>query len=209
MLQGDVQVLPHRQRLEHARGLHLDAHALLHARERACRASRRAAEADVAAERRVGADDQLEQRALAGAVRADQAVDLACSTARSTSVDGEKATEALADFCDLQQRRSSSASFGDTSGARGAARARQRARPSRRRSPLGTNSTVATSSAPIRISAAFLAVDRQRLEPNSSTNVPTKVAVRSDRPENATQTIGMAAAGRPMLDGVMNWPQEV
>ena len=39
--------------------------------------------------------------------------------------------------------------------------------------------------------------------------MPTSVAVRSLRPENATHTIGIAAAGRPMLDGVMNWPQDV
>ena len=40
-------------------------------------------------------------------------------------------------------------------------------------------------------------------------NDPTSTAVMSLRPENATHTIGMAAAGRPMLDGAMNCPHDV
>ena len=39
--------------------------------------------------------------------------------------------------------------------------------------------------------------------------VPDRQAVMSDRPENATHTTGITAAGKPTLDGVMICPQDV
>ena len=97
---------------------------------------------DVAAGRRQHAGDQVEGRALAGAVRADQPDDLARADVEDDVVDRDQAAELLARLLDLQQR----------AGAAGARSRRERQRVSstlRRGCAAGAPSATAqTPSAP-------------------------------------------------------------
>ena len=93
VLQRDVDVLPDWQVLEHRRRLHLDAHAALHALVRQFAGHVGAIEMDVTGGRRIHADDEPEERALARAVRADQAVDVAVFDLKSDVGHGSKAAE--------------------------------------------------------------------------------------------------------------------
>jgi hypothetical protein len=75
--------------------------------------------------------------------------------------------------------------------------------------PCGATITVHSSIAPISSRAACWLYTVIVWNAHSTRNEPTSVAVMSPRPENATHTMGIAAAGSPMLAGVMNWPHEV
>ena len=93
MLQRDVDVLPDRQFLEHRRGLHLDAHAALHALVGQFARDVGAIKMDVTGGRRIHADDEPKERALASAVRADQAVNVAIFDFQGHVRHGSKAAE--------------------------------------------------------------------------------------------------------------------
>ncbi|MCY1377549.1 hypothetical protein D9M69_651290 [compost metagenome] len=75
--------------------------------------------------------------------------------------------------------------------------------------PCGASMTVPSSMVPISSSASCWLYTVMVWKAHSTRNEPTIVAVMSLRPEKATHTIGMAAAGSPMLAGVMYWPQDV
>ena len=86
-----------------------------------------AAELDLAARQRQHAGDQVEDRALAGAVRADQADDLARPDLEADLVDRDQAAEPLARLVDLEQHVAGAPDVR----ARAAAPRRRRARMSR------------------------------------------------------------------------------
>src|SRR6185437_12920242 len=98
-----MEVLPDRQSAEYTRRLHLDAHATGHARKGWHLRDVGSGEQDRAGAWRVGADDQLEQRALAGSVRADEAMDLPILDREVVLLHGKQAAEALADAAGLDQ----------------------------------------------------------------------------------------------------------
>src|SRR6266852_4466695 len=77
VLKRDFQVVARAQGLEDARHLKLDAHAASNPFERLQRGNVSASIEDASAGRRMLAQDQAEQGALAGAVRPDQAMNLA------------------------------------------------------------------------------------------------------------------------------------
>jgi hypothetical protein len=77
VLERDMDVLSDGQFLEYRRRLHLDAHAPLDALIWQLARNIGAVEMDVAGGRRIHADDEPKERALARAVRTDQAVDVA------------------------------------------------------------------------------------------------------------------------------------
>ena len=96
VLQRDDQVLAHRQLGEDTGHLHLDAHAPADARGGVQLRDVLAAEADGAGGRRIAAQDEPEEGALARAVRPDQAVQLAFLHRERQVVDRLEAAEALA-----------------------------------------------------------------------------------------------------------------
>ena len=77
VLERDLQILAHAERGEDAGHLELDAHAAADALERLERGDVLAGEEDLPARWLVLAEDQAEEGALAGAIGADEAVDLA------------------------------------------------------------------------------------------------------------------------------------
>src|SRR6202171_3738921 len=77
VLKRDFQVVARAQGLEDTRHLKLDAHAASNPFERLQRGNVSASVEDASTGRRMLAQDQAEQRALAGAVRPDQAMNLA------------------------------------------------------------------------------------------------------------------------------------
>ena len=104
MLERDLEVLPHAQRLEDAGHLKLDADAAPDPVVRLELRDVAAVVEDLPARRLILAEDQAEERALACAVRADQAVKLA-GLERKVDVGGDlEAAEALVELAGLEER---------------------------------------------------------------------------------------------------------
>ena len=77
MLQGDLEILGDAERLEYARHLEFDADAAPDSIVRLEPGDIVPVVEDLSARRRILAEDEAEERALAGAVRADEAVEFA------------------------------------------------------------------------------------------------------------------------------------
>src|ERR1700733_887421 len=105
ILQGDMQILPHRQRLEDARCLQLDADSLRDAGKGLGMRDVGAPEHNPPLGGRVGSDHKLEQRALAGTIRPDETMHLARPYRKVNVSHGEHTTEALAGTCDFEKCR--------------------------------------------------------------------------------------------------------
>ena len=103
-LQRQPQVLVDRQAAEQVGDLERTGEALLADAVRRQALNVAAVEAHGAAVRRVQARDQVEQRGLAGAVRADQGMDLAGADREAGVGDGTDAAEMFRDAVDLQHR---------------------------------------------------------------------------------------------------------
>ena len=161
-LQRDAQILPDRQSEEYARHLELDAHPAPDPQVRLQLRDVLALEEYRARRRRIGAQDQLEERALARAVRPDQAAQLALLDREVDTVDRAQAAEVLLEPARLQDRghRSRSGRWKRD----GLARGRDPLQSPRSRSffqtvtnnPSGANSTTTSSMTPITISAYWL-----------------------------------------------------
>ncbi len=95
MLERDLEIVGDRQAGEDARHLELDAQAPPDPLEGLERRHVRAAVEHLAAIRTVLADEQTEERALAGPIRADQAVDLALAEGEIDGVGDVEAAETL------------------------------------------------------------------------------------------------------------------
>src|SRR3954466_4142564 len=147
-LQRDLEVLPHRQALEHAGHLELHRQSAADTREGFQRGDILAGEENVAAARMMLAEDQTKQRALAGAVRSDQAMDLARLQRKVDRIGDVQAAEMLVQRAAFQQRHQGNSRLRITS------REIQLNTPST--SPFGAISTVATSSTPMNTSAYWL-----------------------------------------------------
>ena len=121
--------------LEDGRLLECPHHALAGHGMRLEPADPLAVEQDLAVGRRQERGDQLEQRALAGAVRADHREDLAVRDLEADVVDRDQAAEALGQMLDAEQAHRS-------------APIRSRTSLPRLRMPLGRNSITAIISTP-------------------------------------------------------------
>ena len=148
-LQGDFEVLTDRQSLEHTRHLELDRQTAMNTRERFQRGDILAGEEDIAAAGMVLAEDQAEQRALAGTVRTDQAVDFAGFQREVDRVGDVQATEVLVEPVKFEERHQAS-----PLPRRAASREIRFMTPST--SPFGAISTVSTRSTPMNTSAYWL-----------------------------------------------------
>src|SRR5882757_5901233 len=148
-LQRDFEVLAHRQALEHAGHLELDGKAAMDAGERFQRRDVLAGKIDVAAAGAMFAEDQPEQRALAGAVRTDQAMDLALFEREVDRVGDVQPAKMLVEAFEFEQRHQRLPSLPRV--------ARRESRfMTASTSPFGAISTVSTSSTPMNTSAYWL-----------------------------------------------------
>src|SRR5690242_12632827 len=95
LLQGNVNVLPYRQFFEHARSLHLDAHATLNPGIGPLSRDFDIVETNRARCRRIDSDDQFEQRALSRAIWTDQTVDFPTFDCHAHIGDSNQTAEAL------------------------------------------------------------------------------------------------------------------
>src|SRR5437879_1585749 len=162
LLQRDLNILPDRQLLEHARRLHLDAHAALHPRKGPLFGDIDGVEQDRAPGRRIKTDNQLEQRALPGSVRANQTVNLAGIDRQIDVGDSRQSTKALCHTLHIDERHGhvSSGCRRLASAKAGLARRRRALHrsatslPIPSTKPCGASITVASRRAPISTSAA-------------------------------------------------------
>src|ERR1700687_2165470 len=148
VLKRDFQVVARAQGLEDARHLKLDAHAASNPFERLQRGNVSSSIEDASAGRRMLAQDQAEQGALAGAVRPDQAmkfavverkIDVCCNVQAATMLIETARFENGHQACSLDPRRSRPANLAEVT-----------------ISPSGAIRTVETSSSPITTSAYWL-----------------------------------------------------
>src|SRR5262249_22627546 len=139
-----------------------DAHTPLHARIWALLGDVDGIEQDAPLGRGIKTHDQLEQRALAGAIRADQAVDLAGADCEVDARHGGQSAKTLGYAFDFDQRHDQDSfdckrpAFAMTAPSSGR-RPRHRSAtslPIPSTKPCGASITVASSSAPISTSAA-------------------------------------------------------
>src|SRR5260221_6502595 len=145
-LQGDFEVLADRQPVEHARHLELDREPAVDARERFQRGDVLAGEEDIAAARVMLAEDQPEQRALAGAIGTDQAMDFAGFERKVDRIGDVKAAEMLVEPAKFEERHQASPLLRP-------AASREMKFMTARTSPFGAIRTVSTSSTPMNNSA--------------------------------------------------------
>src|SRR5260221_5231507 len=148
-LQCDFEVLADRQTPKHARHLELDRQAAVNARERFQRRDILASEEDIAAARMVLSQNQPEQRALAGAVGADQAMDFAGFEREIDRVGDVQAAEMLVQTAKFEERHQAS-----PFPRRAVSRACRFMTAST--SPFGAIRTVSTNSTPMNTSAYWL-----------------------------------------------------
>ncbi len=148
-LQSNFEVLTDRQSLEHARHLEFDREPAVNARKGFQRSDVLAGEHNIAAAGVVFAEDQPEQRALAGAVRADQAMDFTGFEFEVDRIGDVQAAEMLVQTAQFEQRHQTPPLPRCTT-----SRERRFMAPST--SPFGAISTVSTSSTPMKTSAYWL-----------------------------------------------------
>ena len=149
MLERNLEILPHAQRLEDPGHLKLDADATPDSVVRLKLRDVAPVVENLAARRLIFPKDQAEERTLARAVRADQAVKLARRQSKVDIGGDLEAAESLVELARLEQRRHR------------ASRAPRRSsrcgnKASAMTSPSGASSTVMTRSAPITTSAYWL-----------------------------------------------------
>src|ERR1700722_1242700 len=149
MLESDLEILHHAQRLKDAGHLKFDADAAPDSVGRRQLPEVPAIIEDLPARRLILAKDQAEERALACAVRSDQAVKLA-RLKHKVHVRGDlEAAEALVELAGLEERHHA--------GSRAPRRNSRCGRyASARMRPSGASNTVTTSSRPITTSAYWL-----------------------------------------------------
>ena len=120
LLPGEDEIFPHRQFRKHLQELEgaADAKAIQLGRPQA--GDDLAVDLDLATGRRELAEDAVEERGLAAAVRADQAEDLALLHVEADAIDGLDAAKALLDFADFEDRGHGAVSSRDLATARSA-----------------------------------------------------------------------------------------
>src|ERR1044071_8731354 len=120
LLPREDQILPHRQFWKHLQQLEGAADAQTIELRRPQSGDEFAIDLHLATGRRELAEDAVEQRGLAAAVRADQAEDLALLHVEADTVDGLDAAKALLDVADFEDRRHGAVSRRDLATARNA-----------------------------------------------------------------------------------------
>src|SRR5437762_7246774 len=120
LLSSEDQILPHRQLWEHLQKLEgaADAETIQFGRPQS--GDDLAVDLDLATGRRELAEDAVEQRGLAAAVRADQAEDLALLHVEADAIDRLDAAKTLLDVADFEDRGHGAVSNRDLATARNA-----------------------------------------------------------------------------------------
>jgi hypothetical protein len=120
LLAGEDQVLPHRQFWKHLQKLEGAADAQTIEVRRPQSGHDLAVDLDLTTGRRELAEDAVEERGFAAAVRADQAEDLALLHVEADAIDGLDATKTLLDLADFEDRGHGAVSSLDLATARSA-----------------------------------------------------------------------------------------
>src|SRR6266704_5702108 len=120
LLPGEDQILPHRQFWKHLQKLERAADAETIQFGRPQSSDDLAVDLDLAIGRRELAENAVEQRGLAAAVRADQPEDFALLHVEADAVDGFDAAKALFDVGDFENRGHGAVSSRDLATARNA-----------------------------------------------------------------------------------------